>query len=169
MTSKKSTFQQIGSLIYTYQIVESQIEAIMVLLANSDDEMISIMMSELDFSGKLKTVDVMFARFVDVRRGIPRDIKSDFHDTISKVIKRCERRNDIVHSKYMPWLNDEGKIGLLRQNSKLRSSKGIREESEEELLPEAFDDDLKNISTIRNELERYRLTIIDWLYRDESA
>jgi hypothetical protein len=84
-------------------------------------------------------------------------------------MKLCERRNEIVHSKYYTWQNIEGKLGLLRQNSKLRASKGMREESEEELLPEVFDVDANNISECLHELDRYRIKVLDWLYDMDSA
>jgi hypothetical protein len=53
---------------------------------------------------------------------------------------------------------------LLRENSKLKPSKGIRHEDEEELMPEDFGNDLKTVNSSMNNLEAYRLKIIDWMY-----
>ena len=78
-----------------------------------------------------------------------------------------KRRNDLVHSRYNPWLNVDGKEGLLRTNSKLRGSKGEREEEEEELQPEAFDGDLRRLAAASAALEKVRLQVIDWLNPQE--
>ena len=78
------------------------------------------------------------------------------------------RRNELVHSKYNPWINVHGREGLLRTNSKLRGSSGEREIKEEELQPEAFDSDLLNLSATAQSLEAFRLKVIDWLYPDAT-
>lgn len=168
MSTDNASFHQLGLFVYSFQMVERQVEDIIVLLMNADDEMVAIFMSELDFSEKLKTVDVLYSRFIDVRRSLKGADRNAFHKVISQVIKLCERRNEILHSKYDTYQNVEGKLGLLRQNSRLRASKGMRELSEEELLPEALDMDVKNISSCLNELEMYRLKVLDWLYETDG-
>jgi hypothetical protein len=168
MNNSPTEFHQLGKFIYLFQIVERQIEELIVLLSGADDEMTSILMNELGFYEKLKATDVMFARFIDVRT-IDGGVKKEFHQKIDEVVELCKRRNDIVHSKYRSLLNIDGKIGLLRENSKLKPSKGTREETEEELMPEDFTDDLSRISKVSTDLENYRLRIIDWLYPDVSA
>lgn len=72
-------------------------------------------------------MDVLFARATD----FPDLTKNDFHKLIADLQKPGERRNDLVHSNYMQWHTSDGFQGLIRQNSKLRGSKGIREEDEE--------------------------------------
>lgn len=163
MKNSPTEFHQLGKFIYLFQMVERQIEELIVLLSGADDEMISILMNELGFYEKLKATDVMFARFIDVRT-IDGGVKKAFHKKIDEVVELCKRRNDIVHSKYKSLLNIDGKIGLLRENSKLKPSKGIREEMEEELMPEDFTGDLGRISKVSNDLENYRLRVINWLY-----
>jgi hypothetical protein len=46
---------------------------------------------------------------------------------------------------------------------------GVREESEEELLPEAFELDCGRLSMTLQTLERFRLQIVEWRYPDEPA
>jgi len=169
MSTNNGSFHQLGFFVYSFQMVEQQVEDIIVLLMNADDEMVAIFMSELDFSEKLKTVDVLFSRFIDVRRELKGADKKAFHKVISQVIKLCERRNEILHSKYDTYQNVDGRLGLIRQNSRLRASKGVREMSEEELLPEALDTDVKNISSCLEELEVYRLKVLDWIYETDGA
>ena len=64
----------------------------------------------------------------------------------------------------MLWVNVGGKVGLLRLNSKLRAGRSIREENEEELLPEAFNADLERLAVALRGLEGFRLKIIGWCY-----
>jgi hypothetical protein len=106
----------------------------------------------------------MFARFVDLRREPDFSAKSDFHKLVDELKKLGKRRNDLVHSKYASWTNVHGAAGLIRQNSKLRASKGSREEDEEELLPEGLNADIECLFTTLRALEPFRLKIIDWLY-----
>ncbi len=61
-------------------------------------------------------------------------------------------------------LRHQGRGWLLRRNSKLRGKAGEREESEEELQPAAFDADLERLAKASEQLERFRLKVIDWLY-----
>ena len=106
----------------------------------------------------------MFARFVDLRREPDFSAKSDFHKLVDELEKLGKRRNDLVHSKYVSWTNVHGAAGLIRQNSKLRASKGSREEDEEELVPEGLNADIECLFTTLRALEPFRLKIIDWLY-----
>lgn len=170
MTSPPTTFHQLGKFIFLFQMVERQIEDIIILLAEAkeDDEMISILMNELGFYEKLKATDVMFASFIEVR-SVEGNVKKEFHKKIDEIVELCKRRNDMVHSKYRSLLNVEGRIGLLRENSKLKPSKGIREKMEEELMSEDFTDDLNKISRVSNDLESYRLKIIGWLFPDVTT
>ena len=165
MTSA-TAYHQIGEFVVFFQHVEAAIDEILVQLAHADDEAVRILINELEYAQRLKTADVLFARFVDVRRGIEPSAKDEFHKLISELGKLGERRNDFVHSKYSPWVNVDGATGLIRENSKLRGSKGFREEEEEELLPEAFNADLERARKALAEIESFRLKIIDWLYPD---
>ena len=113
---------------------------------------------------RLKTVEALLARIVDLQREPDVSAKADFHKLVGDLEALGRRRNDFVHSKYMQWRNVEGSLGLIRQNSKLR--KGIREEQEEELQPEAFNADIDNIECVLRKLEAFRLRILDWLYPD---
>ncbi len=84
---------------------------------------------------------------------------------MAEFLRLGERRNDTVHSKYMPWINIEGAAGLIRKNSKLmKASKELRDVEEEGLLPAAFETDLERLSVSLKELERFRLKVIDWLH-----
>jgi len=87
----------------------------------------------------------MFARFIGL-------LREPDEEAIKEFRKLSERRNV------------EGDSGLIRQKSALRASKGTRENEEEELLPDAFNADFKRVLFSLQELERFRLKVIDWLY-----
>jgi hypothetical protein len=147
-----------------FQDVEAAINEILVLLVNVDSEAVLILINGLECSQRLKTADVLFGRFVDLNGDSELSAKAEFHELIVKLMRLGERRNVLVHSKYMPWINIEGLAGLIRKNSKFRKS--IRELEEEELLPETFNDDLHALAAALEEIEAFRLRVIDRLYPD---
>ena len=164
-----TAYHQLGKFTVDFQHIETAVNDLLCLLTEpSDSEAVSILINELEYSQRLKTVDVLFARFIDLRREPDLTDKPEFHKLIVELVKLGERRNDLVHSKYFHWINFEGKTGLIRENSKLRGSKGMREQQEEELLPEAFNADLKALSSASQNLEKFRLKVIDYLYPDIS-
>ncbi len=153
-------YQKLGEFIVTFQRSEEKISDLINLILDTDDELAHILMNELEFSKRIKTLDVLFSRFVDIKNGIDKSERKSFHDMVVRLSKLSERRNDLIHSKYTIWRTIEGKHGFIRENSKLKGGKGIREEHKEELLPESLDTDIKAISEELNMLEKYRLQII---------
>lgn len=164
MATTTTAYHQIGKFIALFQHAEDGINEILLLLAGPDSEATRILINELEYSKRIKTADVLFSRFTDLRSGDNKDAKAEFHRLINDLNRLGERRNDIVHSRWTDWVNVNGASGLIRENSKLRASRGIREEEQEELLPEAFSADLANLSKALQSLEDFRLKIIDWLY-----
>ena len=162
-----TAYHQLGRFVVAFQHLEDSVNDILVLLANTDDAVVRILANDLEYGKRLNTTDVLFARFVDLRNNTRVAAKAEFHKLMVELRDLGERRNDLVHSRYNPWLNVDGKEGLLRRNSKLRGSKGEREETEEELQPQAFDGDLQRLSVAGAALEKFRLEVIDWLHPEE--
>ena len=162
-----TAYHQLGRFVVDFQHLEDSVNDILVLLANTDDAVVRILANDLEYGKRLNTADVLFARFVDLRNNTRVAAKAEFHKLMVELRDLGERRNDLVHSRYNPWLNVDGKEGLLRRNSKLRGSKGEREETEEELQPQAFDGDLQRLSVAGAALEKFRLEVIDWLHPEE--
>ena len=135
MIDHDASIRNLGNFIYRFQFIERQLDELIILVANCDDEMIRILISEMDFAKKLKALDVMFARFNDLHSGREEN-KLNFHKLVNNVQKLAKRRNDLVHSHYWSYLNLEQHVGLLRRKSTLVSSTGNREDREEELMPE---------------------------------
>jgi len=162
--SDSTAFHQLGRFIFLFQHVEAALTELLVLMSRADDEAIRILVNELEFSKRVKTTDVMFARFVDLHRNADEALKIEFHKLMVEIEKLGTRRNDIVHSKYTYWINVEGSHGLIRKNSKLRGSEGVRESVEEELLPGALEADGDRVGLVLQKLEKLRLQLIEWLY-----
>lgn len=157
---KSTEFQKLGEFLYRFQIVEAQLEEIIILLANADDELVEILIAELDFSRKLRVVDVMFSRFVDIKGWAP-EKKREFHKVVLSVTSLSVRRNELVHSKYRSLLAVNGDVGLLRTNARLKPNRGIIDRVEEEIFSGDLDQDFLNVDQAMNDLEQYRLQLID--------
>jgi hypothetical protein len=154
---------QLGRFVVTFQHLEHAVNNLLVMMANTDDSVVRILANDLEYSKRLSTADVLFARFVDLRNNTRAEAKAEFHTLMVELRELGERRNELVHSRYNPWIDVHGNEGLLRTNSKLRGKAGEREEKEEELQPEAFNDDLQRLAAAGSALEKFRLEIIDWL------
>lgn len=159
-----TAYHQLGRFIVAFQQLEGAVNDILELLSGGDCEATRILANDLEYGKRLNTTDVLFARFVDIRTNTNAASKAQFHKLMVDLRELGERRNDMVHSRYHPWVDVHGNEGLLRRNSKLRGKAGEREESEEELQPDAFDADLERLSQAAARLEEFRLKIIDWLY-----
>jgi len=160
----KEPFEQLGKFIFKFQHIEADVVRLIIYLAQADDEMIEIIISELGFFQRIKTLDVMFARFADLHKDIDDDEKKRFHKLISFLQTIAQRRNELVHSTYFSYLTLEKRIGLLRKNSKLSGSKGERQVTEEELHKESFEKDFKMVSQASQELHHFELQLIEWLH-----
>lgn len=162
--SHPTAYHQLGLFIVNFQHLEGAVNDLLELLAGGDCEVTLILANDLEYSKRLNTADVLFARFVDLRTNTDPASKAEFHKLMVELRELGERRNDMVHSRYHGWIDVGGNEGLLRRNSKLRGKAGEREESEEELQPAAFDADLERLAKASEHLKRFRLKVIDWRY-----
>ncbi|WP_140426225.1 hypothetical protein [Acidovorax sp. Root275] len=158
-----TAYHQLGRFIVAFQHLEAAVNDLLELLSGGDCEATRILANDLEYGKRLNTADVLFARFVDIRVNTDAASKIGFHKLMVELRELGERRNDMVHSRYQPWIDVHGNAGLLRMNSKLRGKTGQREELEEELQPDAFDADLDRLARAAARLEEFRLKVIDWL------
>ncbi len=158
-----TAFQEIGRFVFCFQRAECLLTDLLVCMADADVEFVRILINELEYSKRVKTADVMFGRFVGLRGNLDEAIRHQFHDLMTELLRLGERRNEIVHSNYTPFINVDGAEGLRRVNSKLKASKGQRDIEEEDLLAESFGEDLNRLSEAIRNLESFRLKIIDWI------
>lgn len=167
--NRHTAYHQFGRFIVGFQHLEEAINDLLELTAGGDCESVRILANDLGYASRLKTADVLFARFVDLRINVDAAVKGEFHQLMTDLQKLGERRNTLVHSRYFQWLDAQGNEGLLRINSRLQGRKGSREQNEEELQPQAFDGDLQRLVAAAKHLESFRLRIIDWLYSENGA
>ena len=164
-----TAYHQLGRFVVVFQRLEGAVNELLALMADTDTEVVRILANDLEYSKRLNTADVLFARFVDLRNNTDQEAKAEFHKLAVELRDLGERRNELVHSHYTAWINIHGKEGLRRTSSKLRGSKGEREKKEEELQPDAFNRDLERLTAAAARLEIFRLRVIDWLYPDDEA
>jgi hypothetical protein len=157
----QTAYHQFGRFIVEFQHLEHSINDLIEHLSGSDNEVVRILINELEYGKRMNTADVLFARFVDVHTNTKHLKKRDFHNLIVECRSLGDRRNDLVHSKFIPWLNVNGAEGLLRQNSKLRGTTGKRERNIEELQPISFSDDLRRLAAASKDLEKFRIEVIN--------
>ena len=182
--TENETYHQIGHFVVRFQHVEERLTELLELMAvtrtesptialngltHADEEFVRILVNELQYSQRVKTTDVMFARFVDLLPAPDDSAKKRFHELMTELRELGEIRNKIVHSTYAPFISVEGQVGLRRESSRLAASTGQREVQEEDLLPESFAEDLKRLDAAQQSLETFRSKILDWLYGEANA
>lgn len=156
-------YHQLGKFIVMFQRLETQLTDIVLQIVQGNVEFVNILITQHEFSSLLKTTDVLFSRYVD-ERTIDDSEKSVFHKLIVKCLKLAELRNTLVHSRYFDLVKGDEPIALVRENSKLSGGKGIRVEETEDLTKENFEEYFVRLNDAINELEVFRLKIIDWTY-----
>jgi hypothetical protein len=167
--SSPTALHQLGLFIFLFQYVENRLKNITAYIAGDDEEVTQILINELEYNQLVKVLEVLFARFIAIHRFGNGSANDGFHQLMVDLRKLGERRNELVHSHYFRWIDLGGQEGLLRQNSKLRGKAGIREETEEELQPDAFDKDLQDLEDASERIESFRLKIVDWRYPVDPA
>jgi hypothetical protein len=69
-----------------------------------------------------------------------------------------------VHSFYGLLITVDGEAALARQPTKLKPSEGLREQDGKDILAERLEAEIKEMRSILQDLERYRLQSIDINY-----
>ncbi|MFZ5569770.1 MAG: hypothetical protein ACOZF0_05170 [Thermodesulfobacteriota bacterium] len=156
-------YHQLGKFIVDFQGLEAQITDIVLLIVKGNSEFVRILIRQHEFSNLIKTTDVLFSRYVD-ERAIDNSEKAKFHNIIVECLKLAEIRNNLVHSQYFDLVDGDETVALVRENSKLSGGKGARIEESEDMTEVNFKEYFKRINDAINELEAFRLKIIDWHY-----
>lgn len=160
---------QLGQFIVLFQHGEAALTELTVLMARSEDEeVIRMLLNDLEYSRRVRTAAVVYARFVSISSPLDEVEKARkitaFNNVRKELLRLGEVRNALVHSRYYSWTNVNGELGLIRINSQLQG--GERNEEEHEMLPEAFAAEHVALSGVLAKLEEFRLQIIDWIFPD---
>jgi len=157
---------QLGHYIVRFQGIETLLNEVLILLADVDREVVTILVHELEFGKRVATADVLFAYVVRTR--FPNEVEhiKRFHQVADDLIALSKVRNTMVHSRYDVWIDITGRSGMIRSNSRLKPGKGLRVDEELDMMPEAFEADLDALMDMVKRIEEYRLLLIDWMYPD---
>jgi hypothetical protein len=66
--SENLLYSQLGKFVILFQDIERAIVELIVYMARADNEIIEILINELDYSSLIKTTDVLFAHYIDIRK-----------------------------------------------------------------------------------------------------
>lgn len=155
---------RLGHFVLTFQAVEAAMAELIVQLIDGDPEYVSTLTAELEFNSKARALDVIYARYSQINGISKASPNPEFHALISRIQKLATRRNDLVHSFYNLLITVDGEVALSRQPTKLKPSKGLREQSEEDILPEQLEKEISEMNIILKEIEKYRLQAIEIKY-----
>ena len=160
---------QLGQFVLTFQAVEAAMVELTVKLVDADPEYVSTLAAELEFNSKARALDVIYTRYAQIHSLSREAPHAEFHKLMSQIQKLATRRNDIVHSFYWLLTTVDGKAALARQPTKLKPSEGLREQEEEDILPEQLEANISEMHSILQELEKYKLQAINIKYPDNES
>jgi hypothetical protein len=160
---------QLGHFVVTFQAVEEAMVELTVQVVNADPEHIATLTAELEFNGKARALDVIFARFAQIYGLSDKSPHPEFHGLVKRIQELATKRNDLVHSFYHYLITVEGNLALSRMPTKLKPSEGLREQPPEDILPSCLESEITKMKQILRELEKYRLQVIDALGPDVEA
>ncbi len=152
---------QLGRFVLKFQAVEAAMVELTVQLVDADSEYISTLAAELDFNSKARALDVIYTRYAQIHGLSNEAPHPEFHNLMSQIQKLATRRNDLVHSFYALLVTVDGTEALARQPTKLKPSEGLREQDGEDILPAKLEAEIKEVHSILQGLENYRLQAID--------
>ena len=161
MTALDAMFS-LGQFIVLFQTTETRVLEIIQHMTCADDEYVSALVAELKYSSRLRAADVVYSRYVEITQDADLSSKDRFHKLMVELGRLGERRNDLIHSNYSHLVTIDTTEGLVRENRKLRPSKGIQEYKSEDLLPGALDADIAGLNAALKQLEEFRLKVIEW-------
>lgn len=159
-----SLLTQLGLFVLTFQAVEAKMVDLTIQIIDGDSEYVSTLIAELEFNSKARALDVIYTRYAQIHGLSDDSPHPEFHNLMSRIQKLATRRNDLVHSFYMSLITLEGETTLARQPTKLKPSKGLREQNEENILPTQLETEISEMHSLLQELEKYRLQAIDIRY-----
>ncbi len=155
---------ELGEFLVVFQAVEAEVTEMIELVMDSDPEYVYALAAELEFSSKLKALDVIFTRWARINQLTDKSPHPEFHKLMSVLLELANRRNEIVHSFYSLLITVDGTLALTRRPTRLRSSKGERHDPPEDLLLGAL---AAEIGTMRQHFEvlaKFRELVIETRY-----
>lgn len=165
---KEPLLAELGHFVFVFQAIEAAVTDLIEFVIDADPEYVHALAAELEYSAKVRALDVIFARYAQIH-GLATEVPHpDFHKLMSKLLRLAERRNEIVHSFYNLLITVDGTLALMRRPTKLRPSKGERHDPPEDILPGALAAETGSMQEYLQELEKYRTVVLDARYPPEK-
>jgi hypothetical protein len=151
----------LGRFVLTFQAVEAKMVELTVQIVDADPEYVATLTAELEFNAKARALEVIYARYAETHSPSDAAPRSEIHQLMTKILDLATRRNELVHSFYAPWITVDGEAALARTPTRLKPSKGVRKQEGESILSENLEAEIIKMQSILQELEKYRLQVID--------
>jgi len=165
---KEPPLAELGHFLVVFQAIEAAVTDLIEFVIDADPEYVHALAAELEYSSKLRALDVIFARYAQIHNLATQAPHPEFHKLMSKLLKLAERRNEIVHSFYNLLITVDGTLALTRRPTKLRPSKGERHDPPEDILPGALAVETKIMQDCLIEIEKFRTLVLDTRYPQEK-
>jgi hypothetical protein len=153
---------RLGQFIVDFQQVEAEVENIVLLLAGGNELAIKMLLARMEYGALLTAADSLFAYAADSTNGIKPDRVKQFHKLMDDLHRLGQRRNQLVHSTYMPLRSIDGEVGLWRENMTVDRNKGKYKNEEDTLMPAALLSETKKIRELLHRIEEFRIELISW-------
>lgn len=160
-----SIFAKLGEFLVAFQSVEASLVELIMQVTYADPEYIGALTAELEFNCKARALDVIFTRFAQIHCLTSQSPHPEFHKLMMRVQNLATRRNEIVHSFYNMLIIVDEDVAFIRKPTKLKPSKGVREQPHEDIMASDLQKDLNEIDHLLSELEKYRLKAIELRYQ----
>jgi len=86
-----------------------------------------------------------------------------------RIQKLATRSNNLVHSFYGLLVTVNGEAALARMPTRLKPSEGARNQGGEDILPTKLEDEISEMNSILQEMEKYRMQAINIKYGDDAS
>jgi hypothetical protein len=163
-----SIHQELGKFVVLFQTMDSVVNEIIYQISDGKSYVAEAFITKTEFTAKMEIADVIFTHYVDITANTNSDSKNEFHSLMNRCKKIGQDRNIIVHSVYYPLTKIDGSKRLIQQNPRLRFKDGSEiSVNDKELCLEDFENLNIKITSALNELEKFRIKIIDWKYPEQ--
>ncbi len=162
--SHSLVLQELGQFIVSFQALEQSVSDLIAQIVQPDPEYAAALTAELEFSSKVRALDVIYSRFAQIHALSSKAPHPEFHRLMTEILQAAERRNQLVHSHYAILQAFDGNVGLLRTPTRLRPSKGERSDPDEGLMLDDLKTDVALVASLLTRLGTFREQVINSLY-----
>ncbi len=161
----QSIHRELGKFVVLFQTLDNAVNEIIYQISDTKVYVAETFITKTEFTAKMEVADVIFSHYVDITANTDSKSKKEFHSLMNKCKKIGQERNVVVHSVYYPLTKVDGSKRLIQQNPRLKFKDGSKiSVNDKELSLEDFENLNIKITHALEELEKFRLKLIDWEY-----